>query len=60
MLRLTLNAIVNGSIGVVGLLVTQLASGQELTRTMLVGAGLTGLLVALKDIHSFLQSPPKV
>ena len=60
MFRLISNAVVNGLIGAVGLLVVSVADGHPLTSTTFVGAGLTGLLVALKDIHSILQEPPRI
>ena len=60
MLRLISNALVNGLISVVGMLVVGMADGHALTSTMIIGATLTGLLVALKDIHSILQQPPVI
>ena len=60
MLRLISNAIVNGLISVVGMLVVSMTDGHALTSTMIIGATLTGLLVALKDIHSILQEPPRI
>lgn len=60
MVRLISNAIVNGLISMVGTLVVGMADGHSLTSTMIIGTALTGLLVALKDIHSILQEPPRI
>lgn len=60
MLRLIANAFVNGLIGLIGVLTTHIVGGQDLTSTIFIGASLTGLSVALKDIHSILQEPPTI
>ena len=59
MLRLIMNACINGLIGGVGVAMTVVMNGQVVTRGILVGAGLTGLFNALKDVHAILQEPPR-
>ena len=56
--RLIVSALVNGLIGAIGVVMTTGGNGQKITWGILLGAGLTGLMTALKDIHSFLQAPP--
>lgn len=58
MIRLLVSAIINGFIGTVGTLVTVSSNGQTITKGILLGAGLTGLFNALKDMHALLQAPP--
>ena len=59
MLKLVISAIVNGLLGATGVVMTVSVSGQDVTNGVLLGAGLTGLFNALKDIHAILQEPPK-
>ena len=58
MIRLICSAVVNGLIGMVGTLVTVGSNGQPVTKGIVLGAALTGLFNALKDIHALLQAPP--
>lgn len=58
MLRLVINAVINGLIGTVGTLLTVSTNGQPVTKGIIIGAGLTGLFNALKDVHAILQAPP--
>lgn len=58
MLKILLSACVNGLLGVIGVITTVAMSGQPITTSVLVGAGLTGLTTALKDAHAVLQEPP--
>ena len=59
MTKVIINAIVNGLLGATGVVMTVSMNGQEVTSGILLGAGLTGLFNALKDIHALLQEPPK-
>ena len=59
MIKLIANAIVNGLLGATGVVMTVSMNGQAITKGILLGAGLTGLFNALKDIHAILQEPPK-
>ena len=59
MIKLIVNAIVNGLLGSTGVVMTVSMNGQAITKGILLGAGLTGLFNALKDMHAILQEPPK-
>ena len=59
MYKLILNAIVNGLLGSTGVVMTVSMNGQAITKGILVGACLTGIFNALKDIHALLQEPPR-